>query len=322
MPPTKADEKRRAFKEKKFGTTQFVSYRYAKKEKSKKREKHKLNTSSDGVTPSNVLKNLKLKKSTSHKVDEPQGLSKVLKCEKTKSFKAPSAEDASKTLKLEIKEEEEGDFQSRRTAAKSIPTDTEPDSAKSNKYRRERNSKIWFMDQNFLIKTVSANEGKRNYKGANLRKPGAICTQDSSPCNVSKNMKKVNNETYGSKKFFQGIEADSTNRNYEIVKKDSVTDDIKSAPLVLHRETSKENAKLVGTQEHKLGLDAKVEKRKYPRAPKQALKRGMTVKFQGDEDILCMVEKNQDLVRKFCKSKSFRKNMKARITSENNRVKK
>ena len=35
-----------------------------------------------------------------------------------------------------------------------------------------------------------------------------------------------------------------------------------------------------------------------------------------------MVEKNKDLVRKFCKSKSFRKNMKSRITSENNRVKK
>ena len=287
LPPTKPEDKRKAFKESKFGTTQFLSYKYIKKEKSKKREKRKLNTSSDGTTPSEALRNLKLKKSISHKVDELQGLPKTLKCEKTKSFKAPTTEDSGKTLKIEIKEDEEGDFQSRRTAAKSIPTDTDPESAKNkNKYRRERNSKIWFMDQNFLIKTVSANEGKRNYKGGNLRKPGAICTQEGSPCNVSKNMRKVNNETYGSKKFFQGIEAESTNRNYEIVKKDSVQEEVNSAPLVLHREASKENAKLVGTHEHKVRLDAKTEKRKVPRAPKQALKRGMTVKFQGDEDIL------------------------------------
>ena len=287
LPPTKHEDKRKAFKESRFGTTQFLSYKYIKKEKSKKREKLKLNTSNDGKTPSEALRNLKLKKSISHKVDELQGLPKSLKCEKTKSFKAPTSEVSGKTLKIEIKEDQEGDFQSIQTAAKSISTDIDPESAKNkNKYRRERNSKIWFMDQNFLIKTVSANEGKRNYKGGKLLKSGGICTQEGSPCNVSKNMRKVNNETFGSKKFLQGIEADSTNRNYEIVKRDSVREEVNSAPLVLHREASKENAKLVGTNEHKVRLDVKTEKRKGPRAPKQALKRGMTVKFQGNEDIL------------------------------------
>lgn len=47
--------------------------------------------------------------------------------------------------------------------------------------------------------------------------------------------------------------------------------------------------------------------RKSPNAFKTNLKRGMTVKFQDNEDILKYVEKNQGLVKKYCKDRSFKK---------------
>jgi hypothetical protein len=55
---------------------------------------------------------------------------------------------------------------------------------------------------------------------------------------------------------------------------------------------------------------------------KNKLRRGMTVKFQEDEEILSRVEKNHELVRKFCKTKSFKKKLSlTRGTSECNIVK-
>lgn len=151
-----------------------------------------------------------------------------------------------------------------------------------------------------LKKTVSFNESYCAYQTSQKQK--VPLTHDSSPCNVSKNMMKVN-QKYTSKKFFQGIESESIqSTHYEILKK---------GQNVTHRDTSKENNGVLNVQ---------TEKRKPPKSGKKKLYRGMTVKFQDDESILQHVEKNKELVRKYCKTKSFRKkSVRARMVSENSR---
>lgn len=146
----------------------------------------------------------------------------------------------------------------------------------NSKYRKNRNP--IFNTSKLFTSTSKGQNKKRSYR-----------TKDMSSSNVSKNMIKFNNELEAnSKKFMQGIDSDYT--NYEIVDKRQL----------------EERWRRAGE------LDGRIESSAKKKPPKPKLKRGMTVKFQEDEDILQRVERNNELVRKFCKTKSFKKRSKTK----------
>jgi len=309
--PMNAEEKRKAFKSKKLGKTQCFETANIDTDFNAKRET-KLTSSSDGFSSSTMKSNPKFLKSESKNFDSSTNIQKLWRSKKSKSFKHKNFEAPKTSLTL-IRSNTD-DFQ-RQRSFKQCPQSSEvrTDSVKNKYTRKHRNSKAFFID-NSTLKPIGGVEKRRNYRTNTLIKKGVCATQDNSPCNVSKNMKKFNNDTFRSKKFLQSIDTEVYSSNYEIIDKNQL--ELQWKELAQHSTSSKENAPA------ELASACTTEIRKCSKMGKNKLRRGMTVKFQEDEEILSRVEKNHELVRKFCKTKSFKKKLSlTRGTSECNIVK-
>lgn len=127
-------------------------------------------------------------------------------------------------------------------------------------------------------------------------------------------MRQVNNEKYGSKKFFKGIDSTQNyNSNYEILQKKKF-EEMKTQEIH-YNMAIKENINSTKISVGEVELEPKNDQRKPPKETKKRLKRGMTVKFQADEDILSLVEKNNEMVRMYCKDKKTSKKTSLRQAS-------
>lgn len=127
-------------------------------------------------------------------------------------------------------------------------------------------------------------------------------------------MRQVNNEKYGSKKFFKGIDSTQNyNSNYEILQKKKL-EEMKTQEIH-YNMAIKENINSTKISVGEVEIETKNDLRKPPKETKKRLKRGMTVKFQADEDILSLVEKNNEMVRMFCKDKKTGKKASLRQVS-------
>jgi hypothetical protein len=270
-----------AFKSKKFGKTQLLPKTQTNVDLSSKSQKcgTALNSTDTNIDSDKV-----------NKTDEKStSLSHSKRGKRLNSFKKMNYETSNTQFNV-FKDDTISDVETTNNIT------TVSDVSNTRYKRNHRQSKAYFICPT-MKKAKSYKLGK-SYKSSNYDKPPIPCTQENSPSNVSKKMRQFNNEKYGSKKFFKGIDSSHNyNSNYEIMQKQKF--DAAKGEKDHYILAAKENINLTKLSACEVATDTKNDYRKPPKETKKRLKRGMTVKFQGDEDILSLVEKNNEMVRSY-----------------------